>query len=379
MCENHKNHKENQYFQLVPKKEKKKNIRYTIFLSLLLSISIILIILYFTIDEQTIQYLTETPINYTFFLAAAAINIVYWGLWGARLKVLSTSIEPTFNIGLWESTKIVIANLFLANITPSMAGGEPVRIYLLNKDGLHAGGATAAVLGERLLDALFLLICVPFAFYIFSQYITSGIFNTLLYVAIGFFIIVIVLFAFALKKPERTKRFVLWIARKTSQFSKNPQKYENIVEKISIEIDNFHQSMMFFVTKGKKTFLFAGMLTALFWMTGWIIPILILLGLGITPFVIESSAAQILLVIIAMMPTTPGSTGISEGGTAALYGVFIPASLIGVFVLLYRFITYHMGLILGVIFQYRIFKSLADFSMETIDEKKETKKGIIRK
>jgi len=185
----------------VTKKDQNKNVRIPIILSLLFSISIILIILYFTIDKETITYLTETPINYSFFLAAAAINIIYWGLWGARLKILSTSIEPSFNIGLWKSTKIVIANLFLANITPSMAGGEPVRIYLLNKEGLHAGGATAAVLGERLLDALFLLFCVPFAFFIFGQYISNGIFNTLLYVAVVFFIIVVILFAFALKKP----------------------------------------------------------------------------------------------------------------------------------------------------------------------------------
>jgi uncharacterized protein (TIRG00374 family) len=250
-----------------------------------------------------------------------------------------------------------------------MAGGEPVRIYLLNKDGLHAGGATAAVLGERLLDALFLLLCVPFAFFIFGQYITDGVFNMLLYIAVIFFVLVVILFALALKQPQRTKRFVLWVANKLSKFSKKQEKIESGVEKISTEIDNFHESMMFFVTKGKKTFLLAGILTAMFWMTGWIIPILILLGLGITPFVIESCAAQILLVIIAMMPTTPGSTGISEGGTAALYGIFMPASLIGVFVLLYRFITYHMGLILGVIFQYRIFKSVASFSRDIVEKK----------
>lgn len=357
----------------MPKKEQNKNLRVSIILSILFSISIILIILYFTIDKQTIIYLTEKPINYTFFLAAAAINIIYWGLWGTRLKVLSNAIDPSFTIGLWKSTKIVIANLFLANITPSMAGGEPVRIYLLNKEGLHTGGATAAVLGERLLDALFLLLCVPFAFYIFGQYISNGIFNTLLYIAVIFFIIVVILFALALKKPERTKQLVLWIANKLSRFSKKQEKFERTVQKISVEIDHFHESMMFFVTKGKKTFLLAGILTALFWMTGWIIPILILMGLGITPFVIESCAAQILLVILAMVPTTPGSAGVSEGGTAALYGIFMPASLIGVFVLLYRFITYHMGLIFGVIFQYQIFKSVASVTMDVIDEKQDKK------
>ena len=75
--------------------------------------------------------------------------------------------KKNLNIGLWESTKIVIANLFLACITPSMAGGEPVRIHLLNKNGMTLGCSTAAVLGERLIAAILVLILVPFAIFVF--------------------------------------------------------------------------------------------------------------------------------------------------------------------------------------------------------------------
>ena len=96
-----------------------------------------------------------------------------------------------------------------------------------------------------------------------------------------------------------------------------------------------------------------------------------MLGLGVQPLIIESCAAQVLIVLVAMMPTTPGSTGVSEGGVAALYGVFLNSYLLGVFVLLYRLITYHMGLIAGAIFQYKIFKSITSFSTDMIsDEEK---------
>ena len=70
-----------------------------------------------------------------------------------------------------------------------------------------------------------------------------------------------------------------------------------------------------------------------------------------------------------MMPTTPGSAGIAEAGVFGLYGVLIGTStesLIFVFIILYRFITYHMNLVAGAIFQYRIFKSVASFSMDMI-------------
>jgi len=140
---------------VIAQKEKKKTVKFSMIFSILFSFTIIAIIMYFTITPETINYLLITPIRYEFFLLAAGFNIIIWVLWGLRLKILSNAIESKFNISLLESTKIVIANLFLANITPSMAGGEPVRIYLLNKNGLSIGCATAATIGERLLDAIF--------------------------------------------------------------------------------------------------------------------------------------------------------------------------------------------------------------------------------
>ena len=143
---------------VVEKRKKQKTVKLPIIIALSLSIAIIILIFYFTIDANTLSQLGSTQIKYEFFVIAICLNVLYWFLWGARLKVLSNAIDKNVKIGLWESTKIVIANLFLASITPSMAGGEPVRIHLLNKDGMSVGGSTAAVLGERLLDASFILI-----------------------------------------------------------------------------------------------------------------------------------------------------------------------------------------------------------------------------
>jgi len=350
--------------------KKKKTIKIPIILSIVLSVAIILIILYFTIDAETINYLSKGKIKYEFFLAALGVNILYWIVWGARLRILSNAVDKDVNISLWESTKIIITNLFLANITPSMAGGEPVRIYLLKKDGLSVGHATASVLGERLLDAIFLLICVPFAFLVFRNRIELESLRIGVTIAIGVFVLLFVAFAFVIKYPNKTKSFLIFLSKKFSKFSKKKNIEHKIFEKINREVDNFHSSMVFFLSSGKKAFLVAGFVTAIFWMTGWLVPILILIGLGLEPFVIESCAAQIILIIIVMMPTTPGGAGITEGSTAALYSVFIGSSLVGIFVVLFRFITFHVGLIAGGIFQYRVFKSVASFSLDTIKREK---------
>jgi len=357
--------------------EKKKwnKTKISILVSIALSVSIIMLILYFTIDAHTIQYLSQVSFRnefVLFFSIAVLLNVLYWFIWGARIKVLSKVIDPKVHISLRETTKIVIANQFLAGITPSAAGGEPVRIYLLNKDGLSTGGATAVVLGERLIDAIFILVLVPFGFFVFKDRIDIDLISYGLIIGIIIFVSGIILFTLALKYPEKTKTLLLRISHRLSRSSKKPERHKKMADRIGHEIDNFHTSMVLFLTRGKKSFLIASGFTVLMWSTGFMIPSMILLALGLPPFFVESYAAQALLLIIVMLPTTPGSSGVTELGMAALYGVLLGAShqyLLGVFVLLFRFISYHMNVICGAIFQYRIFKSITSFSLETIDKK----------
>ncbi len=356
---------------MVDAEKKQKTMKIPIIISIILSISIIFLILIFTIDASTFEYLSSVSIRYEFFAVAILLNIITWVLWGMRLKVLSNAIDKNVHISLWNSTKIVIANLFLAGITPSMAGGEPVRIYLLNKNGLSLGSATASVLGERLIDALFILVCVPFAFFIIRDVIDIGFIQIGLLIGVVFFTVVVFLLAYAIKNPKKTKSFLIYINNKLSRFSKKEKKRgSKIIDRINTEVDNFHNSMVFFLSEGKKAFIFAGVLTVLYWSTGFMIPSMLLLGLGLPPFFIESYAAQVLLLVIIMMPTTPGSSGMTELGVGGLYTELIGSSLIGVFVLLFRLITYHMNLIVGGFFQYKIFKSVASFSLDTIKKKK---------
>ena len=357
-----------------------------IIVSILLSIIFILIILYFTVKPEHVKYIKTIKIQYGFFILAFVFNFFSWSLWGLRLKVLSNAAEPAIKISWWESTKIVIANLFLAGITPSMAGGEPVRIYLLNKDGLSFGCATASVLGERLLDAIFLLICVPFAFFIFRDKIDIAYINIGITIGIIIFLIAIFLFIYAIFKPEKIKGILIWINEKISRFSKKKEKKSRVIARINSEVDNFHCSMMVFLKKKRAVFLSAGFLTFIMWVFSWLIASMVLFGMGINHNIIYSMAAQVFLIIIIMMPTTPGSTGVTELSVAGLYSFIICNALVtyghplvevlgfdqallaltGVFVLLYKLMTYFVNLIMGAFFQYRIFRSVASFSMDMI-------------
>jgi len=337
----------------------------SIIVSLLLSITLIVIILKLTINPSTFEHLSTVNIRYEFFVAAGALNILGWFVWGARLRLMSQSIDKNLKLSLVQTTKIIITSNFLACITPSMAGGEPVRIHLLKKEGMTLGGATAAVIGERLLDAVYVLICIPIALFIFKDYIQLSVIRSGVIIGVIVFMIFVVLFFYAIKFPEKTKAALIWLSNKIKG-----NKSTKIVKKINREVDNFQHSMVFFSGKEKKSLLKGGILTVMIWSVSFLKPSMILLGLGLSPFFIQSYAAQVLLLVIIMMPTLPGSVGVTEVGLVGLYGMLISASLIGVFVILFRLLTYHMNLIVGAFFQYRIFKSVASFSIGKLGEKK---------
>jgi uncharacterized protein (TIRG00374 family) len=260
-----------------------------------------------------------------------------------------------------------------------MAGGEPVRIHLLNKDGMSLGSATAVVLGERLMDAILLLILVPISLFIFKDVINLGFISIGLTVGVIVFFLLLLFFIYAIVRPDKTKAFLISLSKKFSRFSKKKDSGSRIIQRINCEVDNFHKSMYSFSGENKKSLILASILTVLFWSSGFLIPSMILLGLGLPPYFVESYTAQVLLIVIIMMPTTPGSSGVAEVGIYGLYGVLIGTTsntLIGVFILLYRFVSFHMNLVTGAFFQYRIFKSVASFSLDMIkkpDEKCKSK------
>ncbi len=361
-------------------RRKNKTVKIPIILSIAISIAVILIILYFTVDQNTIETLKVTELNYEFLVLAVILNFTNWIFWGARLKVIACEIDKDIELGYLESLKIVITNMFLASITPSMAGGEPVRIYLLNKKGMSFGSASASVISERLTDAIFVLILVPISFFIFSKLAAKnaadiGYLNIALLIGVFVFVTFFIIFLYAIAKPEKTKKFLLWVNNKFSRFYKNKDTHLKTVEKINREVDNFHSGIILFKGKGRKSLLKAGIFTAISWSAGFMIPSMLLMFLGLPPYFIESYAAQTLLLVIIMMPTMPGSSGVAEGGATVLYGVIIgfSQSLLGVFILLHRMITFYMNFIFGAIFQYSVFKSVASFSMDKIKkyEKKE--------
>lgn len=116
-----------------------------------MSLVAIIIIIKFT--NASISWNDIAQIDGLYLLLGVVLHILSWIFYSIRLRSLATLAGHWISFEL--SLRSTLASNFLAAITPSSAGGEPLRIKILADDGLSYGSATAVAVGERLLDSIF--------------------------------------------------------------------------------------------------------------------------------------------------------------------------------------------------------------------------------
>ena len=317
-----------------------------LYISVGFSLLVLVIILFLTINENTIQILRE--INPVFLLLAFLAHILTMCFWAWRVQKMTGSLG--YRIGFFYSLNLVFANLLLAAITPSQAGGEPVRIHELYRADVPLGDATAIVIMERVLDGIVLALLAAFAMIVLAdQWKSLGVISQVMVLITWIFVIgCLLLFYLSTKRPDKVKKVVHRVARFFTRTWESPQ-VEVFVARTDKEIDNFNEAVVKFVKSAKGGLLWGLLFTLLYWISEILIASLILLGLGQPPLILESFVIQLVLAILMMIPLTPGASGIAEVGATSMYALFIPSSIVGIFVVIWRTVLFYFNIALGIL------------------------------
>ncbi|PKL59273.1 MAG: lysylphosphatidylglycerol synthetase, partial [Methanomicrobiales archaeon HGW-Methanomicrobiales-4] len=255
-----------------------------------------------------------------------------------------------YQVRLSYAVNMVLAGLLAGTITPGQAGGEPVRVHELYKAGVKVGDASAVVIIERVLDGI-VLTMMGVVIILLNQSIWSTFSLTmkLLIIVAWVFLISFLLIPFlAVRYPSRMKslimRLITWIIKKLSQTRFSSSRFFLGADR---EIDNFFGSINRFTGHARWGLAAGGLATGLFWITEFMVASVILMGLGLDPYILQSFFFQIIIAIVMMIPLTPGSSGITEISTSSLYALLVPSGMLGIFVLLWRFVTFYLNIIFG--------------------------------
>ena len=315
-------------------------------LSIGFSLVVLAVVLYLTVDRNTLELLLNfNPVYLVLALMLRTFSLVFWAF---RMTELSKALH--YRVGAGYAFLVVTANLFAGAITPGQAGGEPVRIHGLYRTGLTIGDATAVVLMERVLDGVVLSLMGVVAMVALRSIWLS--LPPWIIVGIGiawiFMIGLIVLLALAVRRPEPVKVLIMRVLG-WAEHRFPGERIRKAAAGAEKETDALFAGLLYFTSKGRRGLVIGGLCTAAFWSSEFFVASLILIALGQPPYVAESFLFQLIIAIVSTVPLTPGSSGIAEIAAASLYALILPSSIVGVFVLLWRALLYYYNIVVGAI------------------------------
>ncbi len=319
-----------------------------LFISLGISFSVLFVMLILTFDTTTLDELQKC--NPWIILLAFVMHLFSLGFWALRIKLMCRSLG--YKVPFLHSFNLVCSNMFLASVTPSQIGGEPVRVYELTKVHVPGGEATAVVIMERVFDAIVLATGTVISVFLLSLFFADlnfpEAFMIIAYIAAFVFAGLLLLFLIIAKNQAWSNKVVNKLLRLFGR-KKSPDIIQRYQRKIDIHMEKFYVTLRHFTGKSKTGMFYGLVFSALYWINEFVIASVLMVGLCLPPNYLLSFIFMILITVIMMIPLTPGGVGISEVSMAGFYALIIPTSLIGVFVLLWRLIMYYFNIAIGFI------------------------------
>lgn len=309
------------------------------------------LVLYFTLKEDLNGILYElSKINTFIFAICILVFILSMVFKSLSLHAFLKDCNKNY---LWKNSfSMVLISQFLNGITPFQSGGQPFEVYLLKKQGIRISESTSALIKDFISFQIALILMGVFAIIINNYFcIIPENFSLNLFILIGFIINLIVLvFLFIIISP---KEFHKKLAKKLIDFL---FKFK-IVKKLKIDKENIEEGLERFCLSGrqlrkeKKKFLLAILFNFANLILLYIIPFILFMALDVNSVsVLKSIVITAFVMLIGNFIPIPGATGGIEYSFMQFFGVLsIKNQVLSSVMLLWRFVTYFLGMILGFI------------------------------
>lgn len=320
-------------------------------LNYIILILVTLLVLYYALKDNfngTIrQIFTMNPI---YLIISFCAVILFWIFRCYPMYSFCKKMNTDFKYK--SSFQLMLRTQFFNAVTPFATGGQPYQIYYLKQVGLSYTQATGVVLQNFIVYqiALVLLGIVALVankiFHVFTKvYLLQKL------IALGFIInalVIVIMFLVAFSK-KLNKFFInlgINILTKLHIVKNKEQK----LEKWDKSINEFHEGAKILL-KDKKMFIFNILCNFIALSCLYLVPLFILYAMGkfnaLNPGVAIVTSAYVML--IGSFVPIPGGSGGLEYGFVQFYANFISGSSLSAMMLVWRFITYYFGLVVGAI------------------------------
>ena len=330
---------------------KNKDNKKKVVLNIAILLIIVAIVLYFSLKDNFNEIMKEiSKLNPLFLILGIILVLAYRFSSGLALHTLTKTNTKENKLPPMNAFKLSLATMFFNGITPFATGGQPMQLYYFKKEGVSLTQSSNIILQNSILYQIALIMMGTFAI-ICNK--TLGIFpnNDILknLVIIGFVVNSLVcLFLFLITFGQKFSRFILnkgLVILAKMHIIKN---IEDKKESLNNYITKFYESGKILI-KDKKAIIKTIIFNLLSLTCLYLVPLIVIYGMGdfTSINIVEALVASSYVMIMGAFVPTPGGTGGLEYGFINFYGYFITGSNLMATMIIWRGITYYIGMILG--------------------------------
>ncbi len=309
------------------------------------------IVLYLTLKDDFFEILEIIITLNPFWIIISFLLLITF--WFFRAKGLYELVKPLYPESKFK--KIFSLNLitqFFNLITPYSLGGHPVQVNLMKKEDIsYADGSSITIqnfivyqIALVIIQTTTVILCTYFKWYGSNVYLNYlGFFGLVIdiLIVVGLFVL-----AFSRKFSRLIIRVSIWFLVKFRIVKNKEEK----LKEWNLKIRRFHDSASL-LYKYKKNFRKAVINNIFALLLLYLIPLTVLYATG--DYTSFTPLHSIVLTSYVMMfgdyVPLPGGTGGVEFGFTSLFGPLVTKSAMLSIMLVWRFITYYIVLIIGLI------------------------------
>lgn len=333
------------------KKEKKKKIIKVIF-NIALILLVLSIVLYYSLKDNYQEILTAIlKMNKFMFIIAILILVIYRVLASiCYYYVIKINNEE---VPLKRCLQINFIIPFFHGVTPFAGGGQPMEIYYLHQEKVTISKATNIVLQNFIIYqiALVLVGILSLIYNACFQLFPSD--NLIKHLVVAGFMInlIVLLVSFILSFSKHAQNLLNKLINKLTQILakfkilKNP---DSINTKVTEYLKSFHNNAVK-LSKNKKLVIKLILLNILNLCILYSMPYALAKGMHLNISLLDAITATSYVMIIGSFVPIPGGTGGIEYGFIFFYNYLIKGNIVKALMLVWRFISYYLAMILGAI------------------------------
>lgn len=318
-------------------------------INILIIIIVLFIVLFFSLKDDYRSILLSIHNMKVIYIVFALILLCCYRAFASLAHYLLIR-QNKMKVPYLRMFQINFIILFFHGVTPFAGGGQPMEVYFLHKEGIPITKATNITLQNFIVYQISLVlmgvIAILYNLY-FNLFPSDHLIKKL--VILGFIINVVVLIVtYIISFGEKINKFILEKGIHFISMLGLIKNEKETQEKFKGYITKFHSSAVALEHKKYKFILYV-LINMLGLVCLYSMPSVVARGLGVHLSIMESIVATAYVMIIGSFVPIPGGTGGIEYGFMFFYSYFIHGSILNAIMLVWRFVSYYMGMIFGAI------------------------------